>query len=758
MTTTPTTGQEALSYIEQQGEWRTRKITLFGVVRSFISEVKVGQDMTRVSLPATLLYPFSMLEVFSARELGVFHLLFKLNTEEDPFQRMLQVVRWSLGFIQKESWHKKPYNPVLGEVLETHNETQSGRSDFIGEQVSHHPPVSAFILKNEVEQISLECNISFGVKFGSNLVTIVTEGNGFINVDKRNEQYELVRKTPGMVIKNVIWGTRKMFWAGDVCITCAKTGLTVNLNFKESGSDNVVTGTVSSTDAEGNEIEMCSIKGNCGGEVFMQMNGGPKEMFFDAGAIQKPVTHYKKWEDLDPLSSQKVWAEVNKYSIIDDMPNADAQKKEVEQAQRERSHAKKERGEDSLAKHFEQTSDVGLWVYKGKRKAVAPVALPTQPTSSVSFAQPLPIASQPIPGTNQGAPYTGIVQYGSTTPPSTNTYLPTFSSSAPLLTVDESGSTLANHSNPHVANYLAGLNHTQQTSQSGPQSPVDEEGRSRKITPTSGTRPTFLRHTTTTTSPRNGDGARIPKLPDDVNIITGWVKMRNSMKIWINRFFALRPGKLIYFKDDKEMAKGRCVGIIRLADCHIRTRPTHKDGFSFKIWHMMNYPIYHKYGLKGESLKMAKVPVGYNYCILRVTSEQERKAWMDAIEGQIEYANTHDPNPGRGALMEDVVDDDEEGLYRGNNMDDMNAKNEEFQRALMDGLSNQQRTNTQNIQTQTIQQMQNWKMEVDSKLVNMERRIMASIAGGGKDNGKLKLSYLQLVIVLLLAFLIARFV
>lgn len=84
-------GTEAISYIEQQGEWRTRKITLFGVVRSLLSDLKIGQDMTRVSLPATLLYPFSMLEVFSARELGVFHLLFDLNKIEDPYQRMLQV-------------------------------------------------------------------------------------------------------------------------------------------------------------------------------------------------------------------------------------------------------------------------------------------------------------------------------------------------------------------------------------------------------------------------------------------------------------------------------------------------------------------------------------------------------------------------------------------------------------------------------------------------------------------------------------------
>jgi hypothetical protein len=35
------------------------------------------------------------------------------------------------------------------------------------------------------------------------------------------------------------------------------------------------------------------------------------------------------------------------------------------------------------------------------------------------------------------------------------------------------------------------------------------------------------------------------------NIMCGWMKMRNSMKIWVNRWWVLRPGKLIYFRDEK---------------------------------------------------------------------------------------------------------------------------------------------------------------------------------------------------------------
>ena len=58
----------------------------------------------------------------------------------------------------------------------------------------------------------------------------------------------------------------------------------------------------------------------------------------------------------------------------------------------------------------------------------------------------------------------------------------------------------------------------------------------------------------------------------------------------------------------QDMLRDRCVGILRLADCKVQNRPTNKEGFCFKIYHTLHYPIYHKYGLKGETLKMASLP------------------------------------------------------------------------------------------------------------------------------------------------------
>lgn len=63
------------SYVDEVGEWSTRKISLFGVVRSVVSQLKPGQDMTKVSLPCAFLEPYSILELAALRLGGHFSIL-----------------------------------------------------------------------------------------------------------------------------------------------------------------------------------------------------------------------------------------------------------------------------------------------------------------------------------------------------------------------------------------------------------------------------------------------------------------------------------------------------------------------------------------------------------------------------------------------------------------------------------------------------------------------------------------------------------
>ena len=94
-------------------------------------------------------------------------LFLKIPDFDSPYKRMKQVLRWYMSTFRscrKNSLAKKPYNPILGEIFEcwyntSLTETQGtceNKLKFIGEQVSHHPPISAFYLEHLNKRIQLE--------------------------------------------------------------------------------------------------------------------------------------------------------------------------------------------------------------------------------------------------------------------------------------------------------------------------------------------------------------------------------------------------------------------------------------------------------------------------------------------------------------------------------------------------------------------------------------------------------------------------
>lgn len=218
---------EARSLVADEGEWKYRKINMFRVFKGFISQLKPGQDLTKVSLPAELCHPYTMLEVMGYREITNFHFLFDMkNHPDDPLKRFLIALKYFLGTIRQETFEKKPFNSVLGETHLVYTENESGcKTQFIGEQVSHHPPISSFIVRNELEKVECTANISFSIKFGRN-ISISTAGPLYITSHLFNETYVLTKCLPDMMVKNAIgFGPKYIMWEGSIEMKCEKTGL-----------------------------------------------------------------------------------------------------------------------------------------------------------------------------------------------------------------------------------------------------------------------------------------------------------------------------------------------------------------------------------------------------------------------------------------------------------------------------------------------------------------------------------------------------
>lgn len=286
-----------------------------------------------------------------------FPILVEANKQAEPQYRMLHTIRWFLASLSEAKMYKKPYNPVVCETHSCFMESSSGAIHAVGEQVTHHPPVSAVFVENAESGITIQGNISFGVKFWLNSVTINT--HGFIDVNFANhgdEVYEFSKALPDLYLKNVVFGTRRMRWQNTVTVKCKKTNCEAELTFDQSGNDETVRGKIK---CEGDVV--LTIDGSLDSDISYSDEDDNEEILLSCEQPEKPNIIIPP--QTDPYPSLKVWKDVSKAIIENNMTEADKAKQVVEDEQRTRTRA----GEDEKKERtyfIKDDTRGGLWTYK----------------------------------------------------------------------------------------------------------------------------------------------------------------------------------------------------------------------------------------------------------------------------------------------------------------------------------------------------------------------------------------------------------
>ncbi|KAJ8298836.1 hypothetical protein KUTeg_022896 [Tegillarca granosa] len=127
---------------------------------------------------------------------------------------------------------KKPYNPIIGETFRCnwyHPKTKS-RTYYIAEQISHHPPVSAFHVTNRQDGFNISGSILAKSKFYGNSLSALLDGTAKLTFLKRGEDYFITM--PYAHCKGILIGTLTMEMGGKVSIDCPRTGYRCDLEFK----------------------------------------------------------------------------------------------------------------------------------------------------------------------------------------------------------------------------------------------------------------------------------------------------------------------------------------------------------------------------------------------------------------------------------------------------------------------------------------------------------------------------------------------
>lgn len=159
----------------------------------------------------------------------------------DATKRFIDVMRWvmlGLRFTPKQGvFSSKPYNPILGETFAcSWSHGDGSTTSYFAEQVSHHPPISAFYMENKDHRLTFEGHLAPGSRFGGN--SLVTAMNGvytltFLDLD--GESYSVYM--PTIVARGIIFGSSYIEVNDTMKIVCNKTKHESIMHFKAKSSN-----------------------------------------------------------------------------------------------------------------------------------------------------------------------------------------------------------------------------------------------------------------------------------------------------------------------------------------------------------------------------------------------------------------------------------------------------------------------------------------------------------------------------------------
>lgn len=357
------------------------------VVTHLLSQVKIGMDLTKVVLPTFILERRSLLEMY-ADYFAHPDLFLRIADQKEPRERMIQVVRWYLSAYhagRKSTVAKKPYNPILGEIFQCHwdipelptgddssnTEVKDGpvpwcRKDqltFIAEQVSHHPPISAFYAEHYNKKISFSAHVWTKSKFLGLSIGVHNIGQGTVTLCDLNEEYIVTFPNGyGRSILTVPW----IELGGTVTISCPQTGYHADIDFLTKpfygGKRNRIQGEIYSPNDKKSFI---SIAGEWSGLMEYKFNDGSKpskfETFVDVNSIPIFKKRVRSVAEQTDNESRKVWKEVTAGLKMNDIDKATNAKFQVEQKQREEARERKETSGEWANKYFKAVGE--SWIY-----------------------------------------------------------------------------------------------------------------------------------------------------------------------------------------------------------------------------------------------------------------------------------------------------------------------------------------------------------------------------------------------------------
>lgn len=368
------------------------KNVLFAMIR----QLKIGMDLHRITFPTFVLEPRSMLERitdFLAHQ----DLVTSLPYEQDPVARFVTVVKYFMsGWHIKPRGVKKPYNPVLGEYFRCKWNVDGSTAFYLAEQVSHHPPISAYYFANPDKGIFTQGYLAPKSRFLGNSSAAIMNGRSFLTfTGLPNEVYVITM--PNIYAVGLFIGTMTYEIADSCTVTCEKNGLVAEIDFKFKptfgGSHNNIEGKIKH---HGETIYKLS--GKWSDQMYIQecKNKKEKELYLDATALRTVPKIVTPVDEQGDYESRRLWLKVSQAIIKRNLDLATDEKTRIEDYQRKIRQDREEKDEEWQANFFRLDENETDWVFNYHKPGITTAELEqimseVVPRQAIESLAPLPL-------------------------------------------------------------------------------------------------------------------------------------------------------------------------------------------------------------------------------------------------------------------------------------------------------------------------------------------------------------------------------
>lgn len=252
---------------------------------------------------------------------------------------------------------RKPFNPVLGESLECSYIDSAkegwGSAHTQVEQVSHHPPVSAFAIKMPAQKpiITVQGHCGQRTVFSAGAVKVTQVGRVRIVVSTPGTpaiEYTIF-PLPELTVAGLLSGKIFVELLGKTRIVCSN-GRHAEIEFIPKGWFTGEYFQLKGFIKKDADTEY-TFSGNWTKQTFSAKGSQERQVLFDS-ATPPHDRVYKPIEQQGPLESHKLWGAVTASINASDFATASAMKTEIEETQREIRKKRKEEGTTFTPQYF----------------------------------------------------------------------------------------------------------------------------------------------------------------------------------------------------------------------------------------------------------------------------------------------------------------------------------------------------------------------------------------------------------------------